>query len=136
MNPNPVLIVEDDPDVRSCLQLLVENYFQVPTVLDEDGMRVRDLVQTVNPSLILLDLALPGVDGLSLLAELKGGAAHRQIPVVVVSSSPWGVEETRRRAEEAGCDVFFHKLYDFHRLVPLLSRYLDPNDGEDAAAIP
>lgn len=124
MREPPVLIVEDDPDVSASLQLLVESYFRVPTTVVEDGVRALDLARTVAPRLILLDLALPGLDGLAVCAQLKGSDQTRHLPIIAVSSSPWGLEETRRRADEAGCDGFYHKLYDFHRLLPLLARYL------------
>jgi two-component system phosphate regulon response regulator PhoB len=124
MVERPVLIVEDDPDVSSCLQVLVESSFGIPTVCAADGVGVAALARDLEPRLILLDLALPSVDGIEICRELKSGAATRQLPIVVVSSSPWGIDESRRRATEAGCDVFFHKLYDFHRLVPVLERYL------------
>lgn len=122
---DPVLIVEDDPDVSACLQLLVESYFGLPSVVSEDGQGVLSLAKNLNARLILLDLALPEVDGFSLCARLKSSDDTRHIPVVVVSSSPWGMEETRSRVEAAGADTYFHKLYDFHRLVPVLSQYLE-----------
>lgn len=125
---NPVLIVEDDPDVSSSLQLIVESYFGVPGVVVEDGLDVPRLARSMNARLILLDLALPGADGCAICSQLKSSDDTRHIPVVVVSSSPWGLEETRRRVAAAGADTFYHKLYEFHRLVPVLARYLQDSE--------
>lgn len=127
-NPlNPVLIVEDDPDVSSSLQVVVESYFNVPTVVVDDGGQAIRQVQSLHPRLVILDLALPTLDGFHVCSQLKSSPETRAIPVIALSSSPWGFEETRQRAEAAGFAAFFHKLYDFHRLIPLLAHYLGPS---------
>lgn len=85
---DPVLVVDDDPDVSSCLQMLVESYFSVPCEVVADGAGLLQRARTLNARLILLDLALPGQDGFSLCAQLKSSDDTRHIPIIVVSSSP------------------------------------------------
>jgi DNA-binding response OmpR family regulator len=130
----PVLIVEDDPDVSASLQLLVENYFDIPSVVVDDGTQAIRQALALRPRLVILDLALPTLDGFQVCARLKSSSETRATPVIGVSLSPWGYEETRRRVVAAGFDAFFHKLYDFHRLIPLLAHYLGSSTEDETTS--
>ena len=80
-----ILVVEDDPATREMIVRLVERegWLAVPA---ENGRRALELLRTFTPSLVLLDLLMPEVDGFSVLREMRESAAWRDIPVVVVTS--------------------------------------------------
>lgn len=83
----PILIVEDNPDIRATLRQLFEmEGFEVELAADgEDALRRLDPAGP--PCLILLDLAMPRMDGWQFLAELHGrDGALAQTPVVVLSA--------------------------------------------------
>ncbi|MEO6875286.1 MAG: response regulator [Opitutaceae bacterium] len=80
-----ILVVEDDPPTRLMVCRLVERegWLAVPA---ENGRRALDLLKTFTPSVVLLDLLMPEVDGFSVLREMRGNPAWKDIPVVVLTS--------------------------------------------------
>ena len=84
-----VLVVDDDPFVRESLfELLDYNGYRVLEA--ENGRRALDLLKEVSrtPFLVLLDLAMPVLDGLQFLKHRAGDPHLRGIPVVVISGNP------------------------------------------------
>ena len=80
-----ILVVEDDPATREMIVRLVERegWMAVPA---ENGRRALELLRTFTPSLVLLDLLMPEVDGFSVLREMRAHPKWKDIPVVVVTS--------------------------------------------------
>ncbi|MBI2925616.1 MAG: response regulator [Verrucomicrobia bacterium] len=94
-----VLIVEDDDPLREMLRrtLALEKWTVVEA---ENGARALDCLRTATPSVILLDLLMPVMDGFQLLAELRKHEVWRRIPVVVITAKHLSQED---RARLAGC---------------------------------
>lgn len=89
MDPDrrPVLIVEDHRSIREGLQtLLVARGF--PVVAAASGEEALELLDVSNPSVLLLDMMLPGISGAELLATMRKDARFVDLPVVVVSAAP------------------------------------------------
>lgn len=95
-----VLLIEDDRIIGEMYALR----------LRQDGWRVKVAgsgeegiaeASAMPPDLILLDIMLPGMDGLEVLAQLRKSPATAQLPVLVLSNSP-GLHASRRRAEALG----------------------------------
>ena len=80
-----ILVVEDDPDIRELVSynLGKEGY---TVAAAESGERALELLPTANPDLILLDIMLPGADGLDVLRSLKGEPASSRIPVILATA--------------------------------------------------
>jgi CheY-like chemotaxis protein len=80
-----ILVVEDDPPTRLMVCRLIERegWVAVPA---ENGRRALELLKTFTPSVVLLDLLMPEVDGFSVLREMRAKAEWRDIPVVVLTS--------------------------------------------------
>ena len=89
-----VLIVDDDPSARERVSsMLLRNGMSVHTAVDGlDGLR---RVAEAPPSLILLDLMMPNMDGFAFLHELRGNPAWQSIPVVVLTAKDVTAEEHR-----------------------------------------
>jgi signal transduction histidine kinase/DNA-binding response OmpR family regulator len=91
----PVLVVEDDADTREMLQRMLER--EGFTVVEAaDGRAGLDRVAEQRPSLILLDLLMPQMNGFEFLAELQTRPEWRSIPVVVVTAKDLTAEEHAR----------------------------------------
>lgn len=88
----PVLIVEDHRSIREGLQaLLAAKGFPVVTAASgEEALRV---LETCNPSVLLLDMMLPGISGQELLAAIRRDPRFAQLPVVAVSAAPVTVSD-------------------------------------------
>ena len=124
--PSPlVLIVEDEPEFYDLLRGMIEEAAPARCVWARTAEEAVEMIVCQVPDLILLDLVLPGLDGVALCRQLKASSATRHVPVIVVSGAAWGYEETFRRAQDAGCNSFVHKLYNFHDLETLIPIYLE-----------
>jgi signal transduction histidine kinase/CheY-like chemotaxis protein len=93
--PCPVLVVEDDPDVRQLLGRMLESEGWAVTEA-VDGHEGLDCVAENMPELILLDLMMPKMDGFNFLAELRGNVSWRDIPVIVVTAKELTAEDRAR----------------------------------------
>jgi CheY-like chemotaxis protein len=107
--PGPVLLVDDEPAIRTICRVNLEG----------DGLRVREAkdgaealeeVRRQRPSLVLLDVMMPGVDGWGVAEQLAADAATRDIPVVFLSAR--AESEDRRHAQQLGAVGYVVKPFD------------------------
>jgi len=99
-----VLVVEDDPDARRIYAeyLRVHGWAAFTAADGRDGL---DKASDLSPDAIVLDLAMPRVDGWTVLKKLRESSWTADIPVVVVTALP----DVRDAAFDAGCDAFLTK---------------------------
>ena len=104
--PKRILVVEDDPDNRRIVAkvLSVEGYHVIEAT---DGMEALARARAERPDLILMDLALPNVDGWEATRRLKSDPETRSIPVVALTAVAMRGDEEQARA--AGCDDYLPK---------------------------
>lgn len=120
MSQKRVLIVEDNPsNSRLLTELLLLKGFKTEAVAD--GLEVLGAAKAFRPSLVLMDIDLPGQDGLAATRELRADPSTCDIPVVALTAFALGKDE--RRAREAGCDDFLSKPVDVPELFAALDRY-------------
>jgi CheY-like chemotaxis protein len=120
-----ILLVEDSPnDVELILTSLSENHLSNEVVVVRDGEEALDylyrrgvfrLRKEGDPIVVLLDLKLPKVDGLEVLAQLKADPVLRIIPVVVLTSSR--EEPDLARCYKLGTNAYVVKPIDFQEFV-------------------
>jgi two-component system, cell cycle response regulator DivK len=102
--PLAVLVVEDDSDARHIYsEYLRAQRFTVFTAID--GRMGLNKIAELRPDVIVLDLAMPRVDGWTVLQHVRESSVSATIAVVVVSA----VADARDAAFEAGCDAFLAK---------------------------
>jgi len=121
MAHRPVLVVEDNPLNRELVVDLLEGAGYTVLQADE-GVGLLERVRAGQPGLILLDLQLPGLDGVTLARQLKGDPATREIPVVAMTA--YARLEDQERALEAGCDGYLRKPLDTRALLQTVARHL------------
>lgn len=126
-----VLYVEDDDD----------NAFMLTRRLERHGIHLRhvesgekaliDAVWKI-PDVVLLDISLPGMDGLSVLQKLRSNPLTQSVPVIVLSAHV--MEDDITRALEAGADAFVPKPIEFPRLLEALDRVIkhDSHEGDSS----
>jgi CheY-like chemotaxis protein len=86
-SPLTVLVVEDDPETRSLTgEVFQAHGFEV--LLADSVAAASTLLARSRPAMVLLDLAMPGGDGMGLLRQIKGDPALKAIPVVLVTGVP------------------------------------------------
>jgi two-component system phosphate regulon response regulator PhoB len=103
-----VLVIEDDADILELVRynLEKEGYAVTGRTTGEDGL---DAARANPPDLILLDLMLPGIDGLDVCRELKGDARTGHVPIVIVSAK--GEESDIVAGLELGADDYITKPF-------------------------
>lgn len=101
-----VLIVEDDEDNRKIVTkiLSLDGYEVAEAVDGEEGL---EKVRTWKPDLILMDLALPRLDGWEATRQLKADPQLRGIPVIALTA--FAMRGDEEQAREAGCDDYLPK---------------------------
>jgi two-component system cell cycle response regulator DivK len=104
--PKKVLVVEDDMDNRCIVvKVLAADGYQVVEAID--GVEALERARQELPHLILMDLALPNMDGWEATRQLKMDPATQAIPVVAVTAFAMRGDEEQARA--AGCDDYLPK---------------------------
>lgn len=114
-----VLIVEDNPaNLLLARAMLERTGCQVIEARSAD--EARRSLQRVTPDVILMDVGLPGQDGLSLTRELKAMAETAVIPIVALTAH--AMQRDRDRALAAGCDGYLSKPYTLQQLRDEITR--------------
>jgi len=117
-----ILIVEDNERnrklVRDTLQL--KGYETIEAETGEDGVR---LARERMPALVLMDIQLPGIDGIVALGQLRADDATRAIPVVAVTASV--MSQDRQKIMAAGFDAYQPKPISVKELLETIRRLLD-----------
>lgn len=101
-----ILVIEDNPDNMTLTAMLLESvgHLVLPAIDAEAGLA---LARTESPDLILMDIQLPGMDGLAATAILKQDPLTRTVPVIALTALAMKGDEERIRA--AGCDGYIAK---------------------------
>jgi CheY-like chemotaxis protein len=123
------LVVEDFEDSRFMMRRLLE--MAGYRVLEaSDGEQAIKMALAEQPTLILMDLSLPKLDGLAATREIRKQKALRKVPIVAVSAhdSP----QTRAEALAAGCNEYVTKPIDFDNLNAVLERYLGSTEAAES----
>ncbi|HEV3061128.1 MAG TPA: response regulator [Vicinamibacterales bacterium] len=116
-----ILVVEDNEPSRDALARRLERRgFRVRVA--EDGHQAVSIAHSARPDLILMDLGLPGIDGWEATRQLKGDAATRDIPIIVLSAH--AMTSDRDMALAAGGDEFDTKPVRFHQLLEKIKTLL------------
>jgi len=126
--PRPLnaLVIDDEPHVRVLLRVLLKQ-LGIDTVWEAaDGSAALEQAAAHKPNVVLLDINLPLVGGLEVLAKLK--AAHPEIPVIVVSSQ--STMKTVIQARELGAEAYVLKHAPKSEVLQMLSDAFDSIAGK------
>lgn len=92
-----------------------------------DGPSALELLQHENPDIILLDINIPGINGLDLARMIKADARLAPIPLLATTANV--LIGDRERCIDAGCDDYLPKPLDIRKLRHMLRVYLDQSEG-------
>lgn len=122
MDAQPILIVDDSPvNLKLARVVLEAGGYAVQTAADTD--EAREVMKRFSPRLILMDIQLPGMDGLEFTRHLKSDPATADIRVVALTA--FAMQADREKAMAAGCDGFITKPFDTRTLGSTIARLLD-----------
>ena len=101
-----ILICDDEPALRELIRASMDDGFEFAEA--SDGIVAMQLAAQVNPDVVILDLMLPRLSGLEVLARMNDDERLKDVPVVVITA--WN--ETREAVLAAGADEFVTKPFD------------------------
>lgn len=130
-SPKTILVIEDNPANMKLVRtlLLMEDFRVLEAETAEDGLAIaRDR----QPDLILMDLQLPGMDGLEATRVLKRDDALKNIPVVALTSH--AMEGDEEKARVAGCDGYLTKPIDTRQFLGHIRMYIESHPLQDCAS--
>ena len=119
-----ILLVEDNEQNRYLITYLLEKHGYVVHAAT-DGARALELAQTFVPSLILLDIQLPTMDGYATARALRELEQLRDVPIIAVTS--YAMPGDREKAIEAGCTGYIEKPIDPSTFVDQVHAALTPS---------
>ncbi|MDD7384523.1 MAG: MtrAB system response regulator MtrA [Actinomycetaceae bacterium] len=122
-----ILVVDDDPGISQMLALLLESEGYAPTVVS-NGLDVKPLFEAEHPDLVLLDVMLPGMDGVSVAKQLR---ASSDVPIVMMSARTDSVDVIA--GLEAGADDYVTKPFDNAVLLARVRAHLRRQEPEEEA---
>lgn len=119
-----ILIIEDNEQNRYLATFLLEQHgYEV--VCAFDGPSGIELVKTVKPALILLDIQLPLMDGYAVARALRNNPDLRDIPIIAVTS--YAMVGDREKSLAAGCNGYIEKPINPNTFVAEIERFLPSN---------
>jgi len=128
-----ILLVEDDPDDEALTLRIVRKHITQSVVVAHDGSEALDFLfgngdykgrdLSISPSLILLDLKLPKLNGFEVLRRIRGDARTQCIPVVVFSSST--EEQDILGSYRLGANSYIRKPEDFDKFCETLTHIIE-----------
>jgi two-component system, cell cycle response regulator DivK len=126
-----IMVVEDFEDNRFMMRRLLEmsGYRVVEAV---NGEQAVEIAEKERPSLILMDLSLPLLDGLAATRRIRQHEALRRVPIIAVSAHD--TSDFHADALAAGCNDYVTKPIDFEQLEKLLIRLLSKESEDKSGA--
>ena len=116
-----VLIVEDEPRNLKLIRDLL-NVVGYETLEATDGGKGLELARTQKPDLILMDIAIPIIDGIEAMKILKADAKTRNIPIIALTA--FAMKEEIEKIRAAGCDEYMTKPIDTREFLKKVAGYL------------
>ena len=125
-----IIVVDDDPLVGQLSHdLLTDHGYDVQLIRDSN--LAMEAIRTGAPKFVLLDILMPGIDGLTLLHEIKQDEQLKAIRIGMVSGKSFSAEINR--AKEYGAELFVEKPYDIKTFSEQIQELIGPPDNPDQA---
>ena len=126
-----VLVIEDEPDIRELIEFNLKKY-DYNVLLANNGEKGLNDARSYEPDLILLDLMLPGIQGIDVCRVIKSDENIKSIPIIILSAL--GQEEDIVLGLEAGADDYVSKPFSLDvlnaRIKTVLRRYSNKDDDD------
>ncbi|WP_426754499.1 response regulator [Myxococcus sp. Y35] len=118
-----VLLVDDSPTVRNIVKIYLMN-LKVSTVEADDAARGLQILRLVPVSLVIADINMPGMDGITFVKEVRASSMPqvRSVPILLLTAEK--NVDLRQRGTEAGANAFIQKPVSHHELTETVRQFL------------
>lgn len=121
MDKKIILIIDDNPLTIKLLDyLLTTKGYETHSA--SNANEVFNLLQTLQPNLILMDIQLPGMDGLELTRRLKSEKKYKNIPIIAITA--FAMKGDKEKTLNAGCDGYIAKPIDIRTFPDIIAEHL------------
>ncbi len=118
-----ILYIEDNSVNCILMELILKKVDRCKLIAVMSAEIGLELVESLKPKLIIMDVYLPGIDGIEAAKRLKDSVMSKHIPIIIVSSD--SSPETTERAINAGCQDYITKPIDIKNMILVINRYLN-----------
>jgi len=120
--PAKILIVDDDSGIRMLLSKFLEREgFEI--LIAEDGLKGVDEAKANQPDLIILDVIMPRMDGLTAARLIKFYKPLQDVPIIFLTAKD--AEKDIELAEEVNAEVYITKPFDVHQVIKVVKEILE-----------
>jgi two-component system OmpR family response regulator len=116
-----LLVVDDEPQIREILKDFLSDYFDV--ILGSNGNEAVTLAQECRPDVILMDVMMPGLDGISAVKKIRENEITRPIPVLMLTAA--NTTRQRIRAFDLGVDDYISKPFEVDEVIARIQSKLN-----------
>lgn len=117
-----VVIVEDNVAVSRVLADVLMS-LGCEAIIEHDGRHALKRVRTQRPALVLVDMRLPGMDGLQLVREIRSTKGLEDVRLIGMTGYAHAILE--KDAQDAGCDAFLEKPFDLDALRQTIGKFIE-----------
>lgn len=116
-----VMVVEDNEKNRKLMRVVLKSkgYAVIEAATGEEAL---NLLKNQKPDIILMDIQLPGIDGLTLIKQIKADAMTKEIPIIAVTA--YAMKGDEQKILETGCDAYVSKPINTQELPLIIEKYI------------
>ncbi|MBW7899225.1 Polar-differentiation response regulator DivK [Candidatus Brocadiaceae bacterium B188] len=116
-----VMVVEDNEKNRKLMRVVLKSkgYAVIEAATGEEAL---NLLKNQKPDIILMDIQLPGIDGLTLIKQIKADAVTKEIPIIAVTA--YAMKGDEQKILETGCDAYVSKPINTQELPLIIEKYI------------
>lgn len=118
------LVVEDSPTMRQLISFSLKRFKNAKILEAVDGVDALKKLSSSKVDLILTDINMPVMDGLKLVAVVRGTEDFKKVPIIIITTE--GADEDRERGMALGANAYIAKPIQSSHLIRTISDLLDP----------
>jgi CheY-like chemotaxis protein len=121
MSDKNVMVVEDNEKNRKLMRVVLKakGYNVIEATTGEEAL---NLLKNQKPDIILMDIQLPGIDGLTLIKQIKASAVTKDIPIIAVTS--YAMKGDEQKILDTGCNAYVSKPINTQELPLIVEKYI------------
>ena len=121
MSDKNVMVVEDNEKNRKLMRVILKSkgYNVIEATTGEEAIST---LKKQKPDIILMDIQLPGIDGITLAKQIKADTNTNDIPIIAVTA--FAMKGDEQKILSSGCNGYISKPIDTHELINIMEQYL------------
>jgi CheY-like chemotaxis protein len=121
MSDKNVMVVEDNEKNRKLMRVILKAKGYTVTEAST-GEEALNILKNQKPDIILMDIQLPGIDGITLAKQIKGNTITKDIPIIAVTA--YAMKGDKQKILECGCDDYVSKPINTQELPLVIEKYI------------